>query len=289
VIKEDLYDKIKKQDGSGEAKKLGLSHVGFGQYKSSGGDVSHIAGKNKLLSIGEPPKEKPAKPGEKKENPNQHQYDLASVQKEVERRQKALEKETEASFKKNSGELSKFYQSNIFSPDELESILDYTSDHEKTKAVNRYLYRGFDQDEPPDFCNNIVNTISNIDSSFQDTGSPIDYPIYVGLSPRYDPAKIKSGNQYIFRGYTHGSMKHNNVQDMFMFTGGSALLEINIKKGQKSLFLDNLTGTKNGEVVLPRGTRIKIDKDPVSFDMINEAEMGDVGAVNVFKCSIIDE
>lgn len=286
-----------------QARKMNLTYAGFGRYEDKTGRIAYVVKNNQLV---------PFRAKEEVSKLTQTANDSLNVKddklsdivqaaekgnsalKEVDIRAKRYLQKKDKEVNKLAKELANFYQPDIFTPEELKSLADYTEiDY---GPINRYLYKGFDDTTTPEEAQNIVDHIENIDSAFDETGAPFDYTVYTGLSQRYDYNKIKTGGDYIFRGYVSTSLDHNVATDLFMFmneTDPSAvgtLLEIDIKTGQKSIYLENITYNDGEfETLLPRGTKIRIDSGPFMVDHSTISGSLYKNQVALFKCSIVDE
>jgi hypothetical protein len=130
-----------------------------------------------------------------------------------------------------------------------------------------------------------------LDSAFEDTQAPFPYTVYTGLSSRYKPEKIVAGSEYIFRGYLSTSLSHSTAIDSFAdadFSDKPVVLQIEIAKGQKSIYVDPVsTHQGEGETLLPRGSRVKIISGPHIIDssVVSENESG--SQVHLFHCKLV--
>lgn len=176
-----------------------------------------------------------------------------------------------------------YYSPGLFSEEEIQAISDYTGN--SYEVINRYLYKGFDNGITPEDAEYIQNTVSVIDSAFNETQAPFAYTIYTGLSQRYNAQDLILGNQYMFRGYVSGTLDYNNMLASFSKT--SIILQIGINQGQPSIFVDPLVQTSQDlEVLLPRGSRIQLINGPQVY---NE-QMVDKTTGNpivFFTCSLV--
>lgn len=286
-----------------QARKMNLAYVGFGRYEDQTGRLAYIVKNNQLVPFRA--KEEVAKLTQTANDSLNVKDDKLSdiVQaaekgngalKEVDARAKRYIQRKDKEVDKVSNELGNFYNPNVFTPEELESLNYYTE--EGFGPINRYLYKGFDDTTTPEDAQNIVDNIENIDSAFDETGAPFDYTVYTALSQRYDHNKIKAGSDYIFRGYVSTSLDHNVATDLFMFMNGTnpdavgTLLEIDIKTGQKSIYMENITYHQGEfETLLPRGTKLKIESGPHMVDHSTLSGSLYKNRVALFKCSIVDE
>ena len=288
------------------AKKMSLTYVGFGRYADKSGKVKYIV-KNKKLY---PFKGKDVEAAGL--DASDAQMDAAAMKGDVntmavlDKKQKTAVQGIKADEsiknkyqKQNTREiiaydrqLRNLYQPSIFTPDEIDAIKYYTESG--FNDINRYLYKGFDPETTPDQANQTVQKIQALDNAFEETGAPFDYTVYTGLSSRYDFRKIKPGKDYIFRGYISTSLDHDTAIDMFTFDQNQdvgVVLEIDIKEGQKSIYLEGVTDTQGEfETLLPRGTKIRVEGGPFMVDSDVTTSGNNPGKqVALFKCSIVEE
>ena len=286
-----------------QARKMNLTYVGFGRYEDQTGRLAYIVknnqlipfrGKDEVAKIAQTANDSFGVKDEKLSDIAQAAEKGNSALKEVDVRVKRYIQKKEKELNNTAGELANFYKPNVFTPEELDSLNYYTE--EGYGPINRYLYKGFDDTTTPEDAQNIVDNIENIDSAFDETGAPFDYTVYTALSQRYDYNKIKPGSDYIFRGYISTSLDHNVATDLFMFMNDTdpnavgTLLEIDIKTGQKSIYMENISyHTGEFETLLPRGTKLKIVSGPHMVDHSTLSGSLYKNQVALFKCSIVDE
>ena len=286
-IAETVNDQVSPQQkgkAAADARRLGLQHQGFGRY-GDGTSVTHIVKGDKLVDLD----------GEPAPDDDKGQEKQKIIRRGV-MAGKAADKQA-ANFRDQQTRsvamvqqyLANLYIPQLFNPQELKAIKLYTTT--MSQAINRYLYKGFDDGMTPDQMSNITTAIANIDSAFEEAGAPFDYTVYTALSARYDPSKVELGSSYTFRGYPSTSLDHNVPVGMFNFSQADmgVLLEIDIKANQKSIYIDNITGSGNKEVILPRGTKIQFVDGPNMADSGSLSGSRSPKNVAVFKCLIIDE
>lgn len=287
-----------------EARKLGLTYMGFGRYADNKGQIAYLVDNDRLVpyksqdEIGamynkqkSAPKKAPAsgKGADKnvQQEPDWKFYSdaLNKREKEDDRILQEKDKVAEATHK----ELSKFYKPNMFSEEEFDAIYEYTS--EGYGPINRYLYKGHDPEVSPEQDEMIANLIENLDSAFEETQAPFAYTVYSGLSDRYSAEDIEPGSEYIFRGYLSTSLRHDVA--ISSFAGGgemSVVLQIEIAKGQKSIYVDPLSEHEGErETILPRGTKIKVVSGPHIMDYSIMNKNADEMKIALFHCTVIED
>ena len=296
------------------AKKMSLTYAGFGRYADKSGKIKYIVKNKKLypfkgkdveqanLDNIDVQKDNFALKGQGKKGEGK-EVDVMGVLDKKEKTSvqgiKADENIKNKYQKQNTREiiaydrqLRNLYQPSIFTPDEIDAIKYYTESG--FNDINRYLYKGFDPETTPDQANQTVQKIQALDNAFEETGAPFDYTVYTGLSSRYDFRKIKPGKDYIFRGYISTSLDHDTAIDMFTFDQNQdvgVVLEIDIKEGQKSIYLEGVTDTQGEfETLLPRGTKVRVEGGPYMIESDVTTSGNNPGKqVALFKCSIVEE
>lgn len=301
-----------------EARKLGLTYMGFGRYADKKGKLAYIVHNDKLVPYKSPDdiedmyfksaiarenesvskkkpmaakggKKAPEKPG--KAETLRKEADLYNKASRTRRKEDSkILKQLQGDADKVSKELNKLYNPNMFDDAELAALKDYTS-HRYAK-INRYLYKGHDEDATPDDDEWMADTITAIDSAFEDTQAPFDYTVYSGLSERYSPDKFQPGEQYVFRGYVSSSIDFNTAIGGFAGAGKSrqaVVLQIEIKKGQKSIYVDPLSiNSGEKETMLPRGSMIEVVSGPHILDASLFTDSYDIDSIAVFQCQLVE-
>lgn len=284
-----------------EARKMGLSYAGFGRYADNTGAITYVVNNNKLIPFrgAEDVTKLRSKGSEvalkgKKENTGKEYTQAAEqgvqAQKEINRRSQKYSGTKTKELLSYDRQLKRLYNPNLFTPEELNALQAYSN--EEYQPINSYLYKGFTPETPPDVANQIMANIDAIDSAFDETGAPFEYTVYTGLSDRYDYNKLQPGKDYVFRGYVSTSLAYSTATDLFTSDAQNLrpVLEIDIKKGQKSIYMEGFAENPGEfETLLPRGTKIKIESGP---HILDNAQLG--GAITrtpvaLFKCSIVEE
>lgn len=296
-LKENLAADAKiepSSNASKQAKELGLTYAGFGRYMDKGGKIAYTVMNDNLVPYkGKEDIQKGYSVAMTKGDEEALQaadqevkaYNTIEKQEENYRRQKDKE------VLKIHKELLKYYNVGMFGEDEIDAIKAYTTD--AYIPVNTYLYKGHEPGTDYDTASNIVNIIDNIDSAFQETQSPFDYTVYTGLSSRYDPSNFEQGKDYVFRGYVSSSIDYKTALDSFATVGNSnkkVLLQIDIQKGQRSIYVDGLSDSEGElETLLPRGSKVRIVSGPhmVSDHAISDNASG--ANIALFHCVLVEE
>lgn len=296
-LKENLASDAKvepKSNASKQAKQLGLTYAGFGRYLDQNGKVSYTVVNDKLVPYkGQEDIQKGYSNAVAKGDPEQIKaadaevktYNNIQKQDELYRRQK--DKEVVNLHK----ELLNYYNVGMFSEDEIDAIKAYTED--AYIPVNTYLYKGHEPGTKYDMASAVVDIINNIDSAFQETQAPFAYTVYTGLSSRYDTKDFEQGKDYIFRGYVSASIDYKTALDSFSAIGSNntkLILQIDIQKGQKSIYVDGLSDTEGElETLLPRGSRVKVISGPhmISDNSISDNPNG--ANIALFHCVLVEE
>jgi hypothetical protein len=300
-ISESLAAEVKsepKTAASMEARRLGLTYMGFGRYANSKGEVAYVVDNGRLVPYKsrievQASYSKSLSPSQgfatfgapkKKDETSFYAQTLNSREKEDKKITSVKEKEA----LKVNKELYNFYNAGMFDDNELSALGYYTADG--YEYINRFLYMGHEPDMSDDEASQLENYVDNIDSAFENTEAPFDYTVYTGLSERYKPEKIKPGTDYIFRGYISTSLSYDVA--ISGFTEGNdapVVLQIEVKKGQKSIYTDAISSNPGElEALLPRGSRVRVVSGPHQLDATVVSNKVS-GVINLFHCELVEE
>ena len=301
-----------------EARKMGLSYMGFGRYADRKGKLAYVVHDDRLVpykseddvdsmhykaytaqesepvtkkkNITPTTKGQPAKPSKAellKKDAEFYSNVNSKRSKEDAKILKDLYKDANAVDK----ELFKFYQPNMFDEAELQAIDDYTSSG--YAEINRYLYTGHDDGVLPEQDEIINRTIETLDSAFEETQTPFPYTVYSGLSSRYSADKFKLGGEYIFRGYVSTSLDFNTAIGGFADVGASdqpVVLQVELKKGQKAIYVDAVSAHEGErETLLPRGSKIKVISGPHVLDSMLFTDAWGSSTIALFHCTVVED
>lgn len=314
-LAESLAAEVKsepKTAASKEARKLGLTYMGFGRYADRKGKLAYVVHDDKLVPYksaydlddmyykaksvpaAKPTSKKSLAANQKPDKATQlkQEYDFhSSVYKNRQKQDNKILNQKNKEAKDLGNELNKFYNPNMFSEDELIALQNYTGS--MYGPINRYLYMGHDEDTDPDDIEDIENHVEQLDSAFEETQAPFSYTVYSGLSSRYTPDNIKPGGEYIFRGFVSTSLSYNVAINGFSDIGDNdapIVLQIEISKGQKSIYLDPLSEYKGeSETLLPRGSKIKVISGPHIMDDSLFSQEPEGTRIHLFHCAIIED
>lgn len=275
-----------------EAKRLGLTYLGFGRYSDETGQVAYVVDRGRLVPFKH--KELLQKSAEKATNGTMNDPEqVAALQKDMNLSRRVRTKDmkvltnTAKEAEKTNSQLQKAYTPNNYAPEEIGALQSYTDG--LSGQINNYLYKGFNGSEDPETAQAIQNSIVSLDNMLSRSQTPFPLIVYTGLSTRYDPNNFKAGKDYVFRGYSSCTLDYGTALDVYGQTGQQApkcLLQIDIQQGQKALYVDSLTGTTNDkEVLLPRGSKVKILSGPhtVGEDILQ------AGDVALFHCQLVQD
>lgn len=294
-ITESLAAKIKeepKSKVSEQAKKLGLKYLGFGRYGDKSGKVAYIVHNDKLV---------PFKSAEKAYS----EIDKTTNKKDPKAKQKAQAtldahlqvKEQDRQVYKNQTreadlldrKLKKIYPTEAFSPDEAQLLYQYTDG--AYKQINQYLYGGHAEGTPYGQAAQLEQFVQALDDVFLGKELPIEFSVYSGLSSRYNPQSFVVGQTYIFRGFVSTSLAVERPKDTFTNakeTESKVTLQIDLKKGQKALYIDGVSSFPGEqEVLLPRGSKLRVLSGPHDLPSTEDAEPK--SKTVMFHCVLIDE
>ena len=301
-----------------EARKMGLSYMGFGRYADRKGKLAYLVHNDRLVpykseddvdsmhykaytaqesepltkkkNISPTAKGQPAKPSKSellKKDADFYSNVNSKRSKEDAKILKDLYKDANAVDK----ELFKFYQPNMFDEAELQAIENYTGDG--YAEINRYLYKGHDDGVSPEQDEIINRTIETLDSAFEETQTPFPYTVYSGLSSRYRADKFHLGGEYIFRGYVSTSLDFNTAIGGFADVGDSdqpVVLQVELKKGQKAIYVDAVSANAGErETLLPRGSKIKVISGPHVLDSMLFTDAYGTSTIALFHCTVVED
>lgn len=307
-----------KSAASKEARKMGLSYMGFGRYADRKGKLAYLVHDDRLVpykseddvdsmhykaytaqesepltkkkNINPTAKGQPAKPSKAellKKDADFYNKVNSKRSKEDAKTLKDLYKDANAVDK----ELFKFYQRNMFDEAELQAIENYTGDG--YAEINRYLYKGHDDGVSPEQDKIINRTIETLDSAFEETQTPFPYTVYSGLSSRYKADKFQLGGEYIFRGYVSTSLDFNTAIGGFADVGDSdqpVVLQVELKKGQKAIYVDAVSVNQGErETLLPRGSKIKVISGPHVLDSMLFTDAYGTSTIALFHCTVVED
>jgi hypothetical protein len=301
-ISESLAAEIKsepKTNASREARRLGLTYMGFGRYADSKGKIAYTVDNNRLVPYKHIEEiQSMHDKARSTSNPNKSKELMAQVDthsKVLSKREaednKILSKKSKEIMALNK-ELYKFYKPGMYDDEEIRAIEEYTND--AFGPINRFLYKGHDPDTEPEDASFIESMVEALDSAFEETQAPFAYTVYTGLSERYKAEKIKPGGEYIFRGYLSTSIDFNTAIGGFTDSDWGnkkpVVLQIDISKGQKSIYVDPLSSnTGELETMLPRGSRVKIISGPHQIDYGILNPEADPVTINLFHCVLVED
>lgn len=279
-----------------QAKEMNLSYLGFGRYADSTGKVAYVVDRGRLVPFkGSEATDAMFKksfeaPPEKKQEIKTQAVKAAALQSREERKATKLQQDLNKEAMVIHNELSKFYDPSLFDEAEMSAISDYTA--QAFTEINQYLYSGFPPDTTTEMAQYVVQTIQNLDAAFEQTEAPFDYVTYTGLSARYDPNKLKVGEDYIFRGFISSTLDHATAVGSFVEAGQSdmgVVLQLNIQKGQKAIYVDAISNNDGElETIIPRGSMVRILSGPHVIDAATVSNKGQ-GQISIFECQLIQE
>ena len=185
-IREDLTGALvePQSNASAQAKKLGLTYVGFGRYEDQTGQVSHIVQDDKLIPFSKAIRSKSYK--------DFSSDDFGGYTKNMENDVSALHTS-----------LTDAYSPENYDNAELDAIKAYTEseyDSINQKLASLPANISADQIQPEYDGDNRPELIAALDSALSKVGSPVDFIGYVGLGQDYDPFALTSAQKFKFKG-----------------------------------------------------------------------------------------
>lgn len=307
-LEESLALEVKSEptsNASREARKLGLTYVGFGRYADNKGQVAYVVDNDRLVPFKRREEVQamhaktmqPAAPATKtatgkqpvdKTKVAQDQANFyTNVLNKRDREDSKIIKEKNKQAAVYNKELLKSYKPNMFDQAELDAIGFYKNGG--AEAINRYLYKGHDEGVDANQAAQIESAVQAMDSAFESTQSPFAYTAYTGLSGRYNPESFVQNGEYIFRGYTSASLDFTTAIDSLQ-DGSGVVLQIEVSKGQKAIYADAVTqniGEK--ETLLPRGSKIQVISGPHNIDdaIVSANPQGNM--ISLFHCQLVED
>lgn len=298
-LEESLAAEVKsepKTAAAKQARKMGLLYVGFGRYADNKGRVAYIVDNDRLVPF--KGQEEVGKMFDKASSVNNDekskelfnqadQYYKINNKRSKEDRKIFKEKDKEVI--KTANQLGSFYRPEMFDDAELQAIIEYTGD--AFNEINRYLYKGHDEGVDANKADAVGRMVDALDSAFDETQAPFPFTVYSRLSGRYRAEKIQPGGEYIFRGYISTSLSHDVAISGFTDSAEPVVLQIEVAKGQKAIYVDNLSSTDGElETLLPRGSKVKIisGPHPLPWSAIR-GDSEDQSAIQLFHCTLVQD
>lgn len=300
-LEESLAAEIKsepKSAASSQARKMGLTYVGFGRYADNKGRVAYVVDNDRLVPFkGQQDAAKLYDKAGTVNNPEKSREMLSQanqISKTYNKRSKEDRKilsQKDKDVVKVAKQLSSFYKPEMFDQAELEAIEAYTGD--AFTEINRYLYKGHDEGVDANKADAIGRMVDALDSAFDETQAPFPFTVYSGLSGRYKASKMQAGQEYVFRGYISTSLSHDVAISGFTDSPEPVVLQIEINKGAKAIYVDGLSSIDGElETLLPRGSKVKIISGPhplpKSVVGMNFDE-DDQSAIQLFHCKLVKD
>lgn len=304
-LSETLATEIKTEPKSAtamQAQKLGLTYMGFGRYADNKGRITYIVDKGRLVPYKSPQEmqdmyfdtvvpEVAKSKGKSTESLKTYNFHADAQDRRNTEDEKILKQKTKEASALNK-ELYKLYKPTMFSQEEIDALRYYTADG--FEPINKYLYKGHEPNTSQDEAGQIDALVNAIDSAFEETQAPFAYSVYTGLSSRYKASKIKPGGEYIFRGYLSTSIDFNTAISSFadadMRSDAAVVLQVEVSKGQKSIYVDPLSANSGKrETLLPRGSRIKVISGPHMMDYGILNPDADEMQIALFHCELMED
>jgi hypothetical protein len=256
-IKEDLN--IAKQEVPGkaasQAKKMKLTHVGFGRYMDNKTQqVTHIAMNDTLV-----PFNTAARTNTFKTN---NMNDFGNFSDAISPVAETLHQI-----------LVQAYSSQNYDDSQLDAIYNFTNggyvDINNRLSVlpsnvpSDKIERTSPDDSLPEF-------IDSLDSALKKSRAPVDFITYTVLGPDYDISQFVPGTTFQFKTYRDTSINIGTIissvaDRQISFAGRNmiAVLQLNIKKNSKGMYISDYSSTPNEyEFILPRGSVIQVLSGP---------------------------
>lgn len=300
-LEESLAAEVKsepKTAAARQARKMGLTYVGFGRYADNKGRVAYTVDNDRLVPFkGMSDISKMYDKVENIKDDGKYKEAVKQVDQLVKQSDKRSREDRKILSQKDKDvikvakQLSSLYRPEMFDEAELEAIEAYTGD--AFTDINRYLYKGHDQGVDANRADAIGRMVDALDSAFDETQAPFPFTVYSGLSGRYKASKIQAGQEYVFRGYISTSLSHDVAISGFTDSPEPVVLQIEVNKGDKAIYVDGISATDGElETLLPRGSKVKIISGPhplpKSVVGINFND-DDQSAIQLFHCKLVQD
>ena len=269
-MKEDLTGALvePQSNSSAEAKKMGLTYVGFGRYTDNTGQVTHIVQNDNLI-----PFSKAVKTNSFKQLSGDDYGSYAqSMQPQI---------------NQTHQDMTSSYPPENFSNDELDAIKAYTQGsyydiNEKlatlpTGVAANKIQPEFDGDNRPQM-------IASLDSALSKSQTPVDVLLYAGLSQDYDPLSLSAGKKFKFKGFRSATLDPTVV-----LNGDSKMvMQIRVTAGSNGMYLDDYSAVPGEkEFLLPRGSQIKVISGPNKMVGSNAATQDSSKQIAYYDCQLV--
>lgn len=231
---------------SEQAKKLGLQYVGFGRYEDpKSGQVTYIVQNNRLVPFNKAVKTN--------SYIQQSGNDFGSLAKDL-----------NPAMQETAQKLMQAYPPEKYDDDELDAIKLYTDTQAPAvSSVLSSLPTGIPANKiqplTPD--DNTPDIIAGLDSALSKSKTPDSMIVYAPLDQSIDLDKVKNLTFKSFRSTTINI--ESAIQEFDPTQGGGTVLQIEVPKGSKGMYVDDFSTTPGkGEFLLPRSQSIKILAGP---------------------------
>ena len=255
-------------DSSAQAKRLGLTYVGFGRYADNTGQVAYIVQNDKLI-----PFSKAVKTNSFKQLSGDDYGGYT----------KAMQPEINQA----NQDLTSFYPPENYNDEELDAIKAYTEGsyydiNEKLASLPTGIPAN--QIQPETDGDNRPMMIAALDSAVSKVKTPIDILLYAGLSADVDPLSLAKGKSFVFKGFRSATI------DPSVVLNGQAptVMQIRVRAGSTGMYLEDysaIPGEK--EFLLPRGSKIKILGGPSKMVGSNAATQDSSKQIMYFDCQLV--
>jgi len=280
-LSEDLNGALvePKSASAAEAKRLGLTYVGFGRYEDpQTQQITHIVQNDRLVPFSKAMKTNTFK--------QQSSDDYGSYVKNL-----------MPEINQTHQELSNFYMPENYNDDELDAVQAYTGID--FLDINDKLYTlpagiSAEQIQPEFEGDNIGSKVAALDSALQKVTAPKDFLVYTGLSSEYNVTDFKPGQIFKFKGYRSTSvnaniaLNYNSRVNKTTSRRQTVLLQINIKKGSSGMYVDDFSSNPGeSEYLLPRATKVRIKSGPNKLVGSNAYSQDPNLEVVYFDCDLV--
>lgn len=269
-MKEDLTGALvePQSNSSAEAKRLGLTYVGFGRYTDNTGQVTHIVQNDKLI-----PFSKAVKTNSFKQlSGDDYGSYTQTMQPEI---------------NQTAQNITSFYPAENYNNEELDAIKAYTEGsyydiNEKLASLPTGVPA--DKIQPEFDVDNRPQMIAALDSALSRGKAPTDMLLYAGLSQDFDPLSLSAGKKFTFKGFRSATLDPSIV-----LNGDSKMvMQIRVRAGSQGMYLDDYSAAPGEkEFLLPRGSQIEVLSGPNKMVGSNAATQDPNKQIAYYDCQLV--
>jgi hypothetical protein len=268
-VKEELAGALvePQSDASAQAKKLGLTYVGFGRYEDQTGQVSHIVQNDRLIPF--------AKAVRSKSFKDMSTDDFGEYTKNMKNDVDQIH-----------SQLTDAYSPENYDNAELDAIKDFTASEYYTvndKLAGLPTGIPAEQIQPEYDGDTRPELVAALDSALSKVKAPIDFIGYVGLQDQ-DIFSMSGSKSVRFKGFRSITIDPNVV----LQSGDPTVLQIKISAGDPGMYVDDYSSVPGeGEYLLPRGSEIKVISGPNKISGSHALSQDANKQIRIYNCVLV--